>query len=136
MDAFLLNAWKGFCTETEWKQAYQEINEMEENFNHFGTALIKFWVQIDQEEQLRRFKAREQNPRKQWKLNQEDWRNRDKWKPYEEAVEEMFFCGRIPSMHHGPLLKEIVNDMRIKALDVVIEAIERKIAQKDEVIRV
>ena len=82
---------EGFCTETEWKQAYREINEMEENFRHFGAAVIKFWVQIDQEEQLRRFQAREKNPRKKWKLNQEDWRNREKWQPYEEAVNEMFF---------------------------------------------
>ena len=121
---------EGFCTETEWKQAYQEINEMEENFNHFGTALIKFWVQIDQEEQLRRFKAREQNPRKQWKLNQEDWRNRDKWKPYEEAVEEMFLRTHTKYAPWTIIEGNCKRYARIKALDVVIEAIERKIAQK------
>ena len=92
--------------------------------------MIKFWVQIDQEEQLRRFKAREQNPRKQWKLNQEDWRNRDKWKPYEEAVEEMFLRTHTNYAPWSIIEGNCKRYARIKALDVVIEAIERKIAQK------
>ena len=80
---------EGFCSEADWKRAYQEINEMEENFHHFGSIVIKFWLQIDPHEQLRRFRARENDPRKRWKLNDEDWRNREKWPQYEEAVEEM-----------------------------------------------
>jgi len=121
---------EGFCTETEWKQAYHEINEMEENFRHFGTALVKFWVHISQEEQLRRFQAREHNPRKQWKLNQEDWRNREKWKPYEEAVNEMFIRTHAPQAPWTIIEGNCKRYARIKALDAVIKAIEQKIADK------
>ena len=81
---------EGFCKEWEWKQAYREINEMEENFANFGAVIVKFWIHIDQDEQLKRFKARELNPSKRWKLGDEDWRNREKWKPYERATNDMF----------------------------------------------
>ena len=121
---------EGFCTETEWKQAYREINEMEANFHHFGTALVKFWVQIDQKEQLKRFRAREQNPRKQWKLNKEDWRNREKWRPYEEAVEEMFLRTHTPKTPWNIIEGNCKRYARIQALDVVIAAVEKKIAEK------
>ena len=123
---------EGFCSETEWKQAYREINEMEENFRHFGTALIKFWVQIDQDEQLRRFQAREQNARKKWKLNEEDWRNREKWKPYEDAVNEMFLRTHGPKAPWTIIEGNCKRYARIKALDVVIDAIETKIAEKSK----
>ena len=123
---------EGFCSETEWKQAYREINEMEENFRHFGTALIKFWVQIDQDEQLRRFQAREQNARKKWKLNEEDWRNREKWKPYEDAVNEMFLRTHAPKAPWTIIEGNCKRYARIKALDVVIDAIETKIAEKSK----
>ena len=59
---------EGFCKEWEWKQAYREINEMEENFVNFGAVMVKFWIHIDQDEQLKRFQARELNPSKRWKL--------------------------------------------------------------------
>ena len=123
---------EGFCSETEWKQAYREINEMEENFRHFGTALIKFWVQIDQDEQLRRFQAREQNARKKWKLNEEDWRNREKWKPYEDAVNEMFLRTHASKAPWTIIEGNCKRYARIKALDVVIDAIETKIAEKSK----
>jgi len=121
---------EGFCSEAEWKQAYREINEMEENFRHFGTVMAKFWVHINQEEQLKRFKAREQNSRKQWKLNDEDWRNREKWKPYEDAVNEMFLRTHAPKTPWTLIEGNCKRFARIKALDVVIEAIEKAIAEK------
>lgn len=121
---------EGFCSETEWKQAYREINEMEENFDHFGTAIVKFWVHVDRKEQLNRFRAREENTRKKWKLNQEDWRNREKWKPYEEAVEEMFLRTHSPHAPWTIIEGNCKRYARIKALDVVVAAIEKKIAAK------
>lgn len=121
---------EGFCSEAEWKQAYREINEMEENFRHFGTVMAKFWVHISQEEQLKRFKAREQNSRKQWKLNDEDWRNREKWKLYEDAVNEMFLRTHAPKTPWTLIEGNCKRFARIKALDVVIEAIEKAIAEK------
>jgi polyphosphate:AMP phosphotransferase len=80
---------EGFCTEYEWKRAYNEINEMEEHYIESGGGLIKFWLEISNEEQLKRFKQRKEDPLKQWKISDEDWRNRDKWDLYEAAVDEM-----------------------------------------------
>ena len=80
---------EGFCSAEEWKRAYREINEMEEHLVSFGTVLVKFWLQIDEEEQLKRFKEREETAWKQWKITPDDWRNREKWCLYQPAVEEM-----------------------------------------------
>ena len=121
---------EGFCEENDWKQAFREINEMEENFHNFGTAIVKFWVHIDKDEQLRRFKAREENPSKQWKLHEEDWRNRDKWDQYGEAVEEMFLRTHTPFAPWTIIEGNCKRYARIKALDVVIQAIEQKIENK------
>lgn len=80
---------EGFCTETEWKRAYREINDFERQLTDFGTILFKFWIHISKEEQIRRFNRRESIERKQWKLTEEDWRNREKWNQYAAAVNEM-----------------------------------------------
>ena len=80
---------EGFCTEDEWKRAYREINEFERQLVDFGTILAKFWIHISKEEQLRRFEARKEIPYKAWKLTDEDWRNREKWDLYEQAVNDM-----------------------------------------------
>lgn len=78
-----------FCTEEAWKRAYKEINSFERQLRDFGTILVKFWIHISEEEQLRRFDERKAIGYKAWKLTEEDWRNREKWSFYEEAVEEM-----------------------------------------------
>jgi polyphosphate kinase 2 (PPK2 family) len=80
---------EGFCTEEEWKRAYREINRFERQLVDFGTILFKFWIHISDEEQLRRFEARQVTPHKAWKLTDEDWRNRDRWGDYEVAVNDM-----------------------------------------------
>ena len=80
---------EGFCTEEEWKRAYREINEFERQLVDFGTILVKFWIHISQEEQLRRFEFRQETPYKAWKLTDEDWRNRQKWDLYEKAINDM-----------------------------------------------
>ena len=80
---------EGFCTEEEWKRAYREINHFERQLADFGTILFKFYIHIGKDEQLRRFEAREQTAYKAWKLTDEDWRNREKWDQYTEAVNEM-----------------------------------------------
>jgi polyphosphate:AMP phosphotransferase len=80
---------EGFATEQEWRRAYTEIGEFEEQLAEHGIVLIKYWVHITQDEQLRRFKAREKARYKRWKLTDEDWRNRAKWADYERAVNEM-----------------------------------------------
>jgi polyphosphate:AMP phosphotransferase len=80
---------EGFCTEYEWKRAYNEINEMEESYIEGGGGLVKFWLEISRDEQLRRFNERQNDTLKQWKITDEDWRNREKWDLYDSAVEEM-----------------------------------------------
>jgi polyphosphate kinase 2 (PPK2 family) len=80
---------EGFCTEEEWKRAYREINEFERQLVDFGTILAKFWIHISKGEQLHRFQARQETPYKAWKLTDEDWRNRQKWDQYEEAINDM-----------------------------------------------
>ncbi len=80
---------EGFCTEEEWKRAYREINEFERQLVDFGTILVKFWIHIGRDEQLRRFEGRQETPYKAWKLTDEDWRNRAKWDLYEQAINDM-----------------------------------------------
>ena len=78
------------CTEKEWRRAYDEINAMEETLINGGAVLMKFYLHISKEEQLRRFEQRAADPYKHWKISEEDWRNRKKWKEHVEAAEEMF----------------------------------------------
>ena len=80
---------EGFAKEEEWKRAYKEINSFERQLRDFGVILLKFWIHISRDEQLRRFEERERIGYKAWKLTDEDWRNRDKWGAYEQAVDEM-----------------------------------------------
>ncbi len=81
---------EGFATREQWMRAYNEIVEFERSLVLEGVILVKFWLQVSPDEQLRRFKDREKDPLRAWKLNDEDWRNRDKWSQYAEAIEDMF----------------------------------------------
>ncbi|MFA9377795.1 MAG: polyphosphate:AMP phosphotransferase [Lachnotalea sp.] len=127
---------EGFCSENEWKRAYKEINYMEENLTNFGCIVIKFWMNIDKEEQLERFEERKNTPEKQWKITEEDWRNRDKWDAYEEAVNEMIMK---TSTTNAPWVIVEGNNKhyaRIKVLETVVSALEERMdmirQQKDE----
>ena len=80
---------EGITEEKRWRAAYQEINEFENNLFENGILVLKFWMHIDRDEQLRRFNDRMNTPEKRWKITDEDWRNRDKWDKYEAAVNEM-----------------------------------------------
>jgi len=81
---------EGFCSETEWKRAYREINEFEKTLTDDGAILIKLYLHISKDEQLDRFKRREADPYKHWKISEEDWRNRRHWHEHNEAAEDMF----------------------------------------------
>lgn len=79
-----------FCSEPEWQRAYQEINEMEEDYvTSSGGGMIKFWLEISKDEQLKRFRQRAEDPAKEYKITDEDWRNRERWDDYETAIDEM-----------------------------------------------
>lgn len=80
---------EGFAGDAEWQRAYDEINDFEEQLVERGTFVAKFWLHISPEEQLARFQAREQTPEKQHKITEEDYRNREKWDDYAEAVDQM-----------------------------------------------
>ena len=115
---------EGFATEAEWKRAYQEINDFEEEMVNHGIILCKFWMNISQEVQLERFNLRKNTPHKSWKLTEEDWRNREKWGLYEEAVNDM-----IAYTHNDNAPWNIIegNDKsyaRIKVLKKVCQAFE------------
>jgi polyphosphate:AMP phosphotransferase len=81
---------EGLCSEPDWRRAYSEINEFEDQLVRSRTILLKFWLSISQEEQLRRFQERQDTPFKRFKLGEEDWRNREKWPAYEAAICDMF----------------------------------------------
>jgi polyphosphate kinase 2 (PPK2 family) len=81
---------EGFATQKEWKRAFVEINEFERQLVDDGSILMKFYVHVSKDEQLRRFKERQADPYKHWKINSEDWRNRKKWDEYLDAAEDMF----------------------------------------------
>ncbi|HJW09460.1 MAG TPA: polyphosphate:AMP phosphotransferase [Holophagaceae bacterium] len=80
---------EGFCSDADWMRAYGEINDFEDQLDRNGTLMVKFWLQISQEEQLRRFQLREQTEFKRFKITAEDWRNREKWPQYEDAICDM-----------------------------------------------
>lgn len=123
---------EGFCTEEEWKRAYQEINEMEAHMANAGAVILKFWMQIDKDEQERRFKERMEIPEKQWKITDEDWRNREKWDQYEVAVNEMLVR---TSTTYAPWIVVEGNDKlyaRVKVLQTVVDALEETIRRVKE----
>lgn len=85
----LVERLEGFCTEPEWKRAFGEINDFEAQLVEHGTIVVKFWMHVSRDEQLRRFRERENTAYKNHKINAEDWRNRRKWPAYEIAVGDM-----------------------------------------------
>ena len=80
---------EGFASEDEWRRAYQEINEFERMLFSDGAIITKLWLDVSPEEQLRRFKKRMENPAKQHKITDEDWRNRGEREKYDEALADM-----------------------------------------------
>lgn len=116
---------EGFATENEWKRAYREINEMEEQLANCGVFLFKFWLEIGHDKQLERFKDREGIPTKKWKITEEDWRNRKKWDCYRAAVEDMLYH---TSTAHAPWTVVASNCKlyaRIKTLKTVVRELEK-----------
>ena len=116
---------EGFCSENDWMRAYNEINEFEKELHDWGAVIIKFWVQIDKDTQLARFTDRQNTPEKQWKITDEDWRNREKWDEYETAVNEMIAK---TSTTYAPwhILESVDKKYaRIKALKIVIHELEK-----------
>ncbi|HWQ65133.1 MAG TPA: polyphosphate:AMP phosphotransferase [Methanospirillum sp.] len=118
-----------FCREDEWQRAYHEINAMEEQLARNGVVIVKFWLHIDQDEQLKRFTERENSEYKKYKITDEDWRNRKRWDEYELAVNAMI---RRTSTPEAPWTIIPANNKyyaRIMTIKTVMEAIEKKIGE-------
>ena len=116
---------EGFCSEKDWQRAYNEINEFERQLTDWGAVVIKFWIHIDQDTQLARFNDRQNTPEKQWKITDEDWRNREKWPLYEVAVNEML---QKTSTKNAPWYIIESNDKqyaRICTLEIIVKALEK-----------
>ena len=118
---------EGFASPEQWSRAYDEINSFEYELVQWGAILLKFWVDITPEEQLRRFEARQVDPTKVWKITEEDWRNRDKYPQYKQAVDDMF---RLTSTTFAPWILLESDDKkyaRIQALKAINEALEARL---------
>jgi polyphosphate kinase 2 (PPK2 family) len=115
---------EGFATEQEWRRAYAQIVQWEAGLVTEGLVLVKFWLHISEDEQLRRFRAREREPLKRWKLTGEDWRNLSHRADYEEAVEEMLGATDHPVAPWHVVAGESKHYARVAVLETVISRIE------------
>ncbi len=116
---------EGFCTTEQWKRAFDEMNRFEDSLREWGAIIVKFWMQIDKEEQLRRFEERMNTPEKRWKITDEDWRNREKWDEYVVSVNDML---KYTNTEYAPWIVIESNDKkyaRIKTIQSVINQIEK-----------
>jgi polyphosphate:AMP phosphotransferase len=121
---------EGFTSHANWARAYLEINDFEEQLTRAGIVVQKFWLQISKEEQLARFKAREDTPYKRYKITDEDWRNRERWDDYRAAVNEMLAR---TSAQHAPWHLIDGNDKRfarIQVLEQVTQALRDALAAR------
>ena len=116
---------EGFCTPAEWRRAYGEIAEFEREMADLGTVVIKFWLHISKEEQLRRFRERDHDRHKRYKIGPDDWRNRKKWPQYEAAVEEMVRRTDRPRAPWVLVEAEDKRYARVRILESFAEALER-----------
>ena len=117
---------EGFASVDQWSRAYDEINAFEHELVQWGAILLKFWVDITPDEQLSRFNARQADPYKTWKITEEDWRNRDKYPQYKQAVDDMF---RLTSTTFAPWIVLESDDKRyarVQALRAINEALEKR----------
>jgi polyphosphate kinase 2 (PPK2 family) len=119
---------EGFASEEAWRRAYSEIVDLETTLAAEGTILVKFWMHLSPEEQLRRFEKRRNDPHKAWKLTEDDWRNREKRPAYEDAVEEMLARTDTPAAPWHVVAAEDKRLARVAVVRTVCAAIEAALA--------
>ncbi len=115
---------ESLATEVQWRRAYQEINDFEHTLAEEGMIVIKLWMHMSHEEQLRRFVRRRDDPLKSWKLTEEDWRNREKRGEYDEAVRDMLRLTDGPLAHWDVISAENKRNGRVEVIETVIERME------------
>jgi len=116
---------EGFASEEQWRRAYEEIVGFERSLAAEGMVLVKFWLHLSADEQLKRFERRASDPLKRWKLTDEDWRNREKRPQYEEAVEEMLERTDLSTAPWTIVEAESKRWARVRVIEATIEHIER-----------
>lgn len=121
---------EGFARVDEWERGFNEIISMEKQWTDSGIALAKFWLQISKDEQLRRFTERQNDVHKQWKITDEDWRNREKWDLYENAVNEMIARTSTPNAPWTIVEGNNKYYARLKVLKTIIDLWESKLKEK------
>ncbi len=114
-----------FATEEQWSRAYAEINEFERQLVDDGTLMLKFYLHITKEEQLSRFRRREADPYKHWKINDEDWRNRKRWDDYLVAAQEMFEKTSTPAAPWHVIGANYKWHVRLQVVKTVADAVEK-----------
>ncbi|MGI9330178.1 MAG: polyphosphate:AMP phosphotransferase [Gammaproteobacteria bacterium] len=115
--------------ESEWRRAYSEINDFENQIVEHGHLVLKFWLHIDPDEQLKRFKAREKTPYKKYKITADDYRNREQWPAYLEALNEMVEHTSTPEAPWHLIAANDKRWARVKVLDVLCNALETALSQ-------
>ncbi len=119
-----------FASKEQWTRAYAEIREFEQTLAAEGMVLVKFWLHLSEDEQLRRFESREKDPLRRWKLTDEDWRNRRKRKGYERAVEDMLDKTDHPAAPWIVVEAENKRWARVRVLESVVDATEAALQQR------
>jgi polyphosphate kinase 2 (PPK2 family) len=119
-----------FAAKPQWSRAYEQIDDFERSLVEEGMVLLKFWVHISQDEQLRRFKAREEDPFRRWKITKDDWRNRERWDDYVAAAEEMLAKTSTTYAPWNVVPAESKLHARITILEAVADAFDHAIADE------
>jgi polyphosphate kinase 2 (PPK2 family) len=120
---------EGFASDEQWQRAYDEINEFERALTAEGMILIKFWMHVSGKEQLRRFEDRADDPLRTWKLTDEDWRNRERRKEYEVAIEEMLTRTDQPRARWHVIPGDDKGYARLAVVEQVCHVVEKRLAK-------
>jgi polyphosphate kinase 2 (PPK2 family) len=122
----LIDRIEGTCTQDEWERAYHEINQLERQLIDFGCLLVKFWLQISPDEQLRRFVSRENDDTRRWKIGPDDWQRRDRWSEVQGAVNDMLAA---TSTVYAPWTV-IDSDSKIQSYLQTLQALQKSIVNE------
>ena len=118
---------EGFCNWAEYNRSASEIRGFEKTIAAAGGIIIKFWMEVSPDEQLRRFKERQENPLKTWKITDEDWRNREKWPVYENYINRMIASTNMPVAPWVVVESEDKKYGPLKVLGTIVETLEREL---------
>lgn len=118
---------EGFAKEADWQRAYGEINRFEKDLVQSNAIVVKFWLAISEEEELKRFKAREETPNKQFKITDDDWRNRAKWHEYVQAASDMIHLTHHKKRPWYVIATDDKYTARLKILDAIISELSKNL---------